>query len=73
MEHPKFRAAFDLLGCALGWKIILNCSVWRSGGPSFRLRAAPEQKGMLSELDDDHAPRRRRSRTRKRAAPRGTV
>lgn len=71
MEHPKFRAAFDLL--ELRAQVENNTELQRLAQwwAEFQASAPPEQKGMLNELDDDPAPRRRRSRPRKRAAPRG--
>lgn len=74
MEHPKFRAAFDLL--ELRAQVENNTELQRLAQwwAEFQASAPPEQKGMLNELDDDPAPRRRRSRPRKRAPRReGTV
>ncbi len=36
MEHPKFRAAFDLPLCVLKSKETRSYSAWRSGGENFR-------------------------------------
>ncbi|VDZ80786.1 poly(A) polymerase [Salmonella bongori] len=67
MEHPKFRAAFDLL--ELRAQVENNAELQRLAKwwSEFQVSAPPEQKGMLNELDDDPAPRRRRPRPRRRA------
>lgn len=67
MEHPKFRAAYDLL--ALRAEVENNAELQRLAQwwGEFRVSAPPEQKGMLNELDEDPSPRRRHRRPRKRA------
>ncbi|MNS93250.1 Poly(A) polymerase I precursor [compost metagenome] len=67
MEHPKFRAAYDLL--ALRAEIENNKELqslvqWWG---EFQVSAPPEQKGMLTNLDEEPEPRRRHRRPRKRA------
>ena len=44
MEHPKFRAAFDLLSLRAEIERNRSCSVWRSGGPSSGLRTAGAER-----------------------------
>jgi len=66
MEHPKFRAAYDLL--ALRAEVENNhelqrLSTWWS---EFQVAAPPQQKTMLNTLGDDPVPRRRTRRPRKR-------
>jgi len=68
MEHPKFRAAYDLL--ALRAEVennqeLLRLSAWWS---EFQIAAPPVQKTMLNTLGDDPATRRRPRRPRKRVA-----
>ena len=67
MEHPKFRAAYDLL--ALRAEVENNAELQRLAQwwGEFQVSAPPEQKGMLNELDEDPSPRRRHRRPRKRA------
>ena len=67
MEHPKFRAAFDLL--ALRAEIEKNQELQRLAQwwGEFQVSAPPEQKGMLTNLDEEPEPRRRHRRPRKRA------
>ncbi len=36
MEHPKFRAAYDLLLLRAEVEKITSCNVWRSGGANSR-------------------------------------
>ena len=67
MEHPKFRAAYDLL--ALRAEVEHNAELQRLAKwwGEFQVSAPPEQKDMLTDLDDEPAPRRRHRRPRKRA------
>ena len=67
MEHPKFRAAFDLL--SLRAEVERNQELQRLAQwwGEFQVSAPPEQKDMLTDLDDEPAPRRRHRRPRKRA------
>ncbi|HBC81081.1 MAG TPA: polynucleotide adenylyltransferase [Escherichia sp.] len=67
MEHPKFRAAYDLL--ALRAEIEGNHELQRlvQWWGEFQVAAPPAQKGMLDVLDDEPEARRRHRRPRKRA------
>ena len=67
MEHPKFRAAYDLL--ALRAEVENNSELNRltTWWGEFQDSAAPQQKTMLNTLGDDPDPRRRTRRPRKRA------
>ena len=66
MEHPKFRAAYDLL--ALRAEAENNHELQRltHWWGEFQVAAPPQQKTMLNTLGDDPAPRRRTRRPRKR-------
>lgn len=67
MEHPKFRAAYDLL--ALRAEVEHNAELQRLAkwwGEFEGFRAAGT-KGMLNELDEEPDVRRRHRRPRKRA------
>jgi len=66
MEHPKFRAAYDLL--ALRADVENNQELQRlsSWWSEFQVAAPPQQKNMLNTLGDDPVPRRRTRRPRKR-------
>ncbi|WP_312687475.1 polynucleotide adenylyltransferase PcnB [Kosakonia sp.] len=67
MEHPKFRAAYDLMA--------LRADAERNGElqrlvkwwGEFQVSAPPTQKDMLDNLGDEPAERRRHRRPRKRA------
>ncbi|HEY0208362.1 polynucleotide adenylyltransferase PcnB [Acerihabitans sp.] len=67
MEHPKFRAAFDLL--ALRAEVENSAELqrltqwWRE----FQEAAPPRQKSLLTTLDDDATARPRPRRPRRRA------
>lgn len=67
MEHPKFRAAYDLL--ALRAEVEGNHELQRlvQWWGEFQVAAPPAQKGMLDVLDDEPDTRRRHRRPRKRA------
>ncbi|MGK9174856.1 polynucleotide adenylyltransferase PcnB [Yokenella regensburgei] len=67
MEHPKFRAAYDLL--ALRAEIERNAELQRLAKwwGEFQVSAPPDQKEMLDDLGDEPAARRRHRRPRKRA------
>ena len=67
MEHPKFRAAYDLL--ALRAEVEGNHELQRlvQWWGEFQVAAPPAQKGMLDVLDDEPETRRRHRRPRKRA------
>ncbi|WP_208646965.1 polynucleotide adenylyltransferase PcnB [Buttiauxella warmboldiae] len=67
MEHPKFRAAYDLL--ALRAEVennqeLLRLTKWWG---EFQVAAPPAQKEMLDVLGDEPTARRRHRRPRKRA------
>ncbi|WP_312243097.1 polynucleotide adenylyltransferase PcnB [Pantoea sp.] len=66
MEHPKFRAAYDLL--ALRAEVENNAELLRlsSWWGEFQSAAPPQQKTMLNTLGDDPAPRRKTRRPRRR-------
>lgn len=66
MEHPKFRAAYDLL--ALRAEAENNHELQRltQWWGEFQVSAPPMQKGMLDVLDEEPAERRRHRRPRKR-------
>ncbi|MBS0896772.1 polynucleotide adenylyltransferase PcnB [Pantoea dispersa] len=68
MEHPKFRAAYDLL--ALRAEVennaeLLRLSQWWG---EFQSAVPTQQKTMLNTLGDDPAPRRKPRRPRRRPA-----
>lgn len=67
LEHPKFRAAYDLL--ALRAEVENNAELKRltQWWGEFQVVAPPLQKNMLNELDDEPAARRRPRRPRRRA------
>ncbi|WP_276642650.1 polynucleotide adenylyltransferase PcnB [Siccibacter turicensis] len=67
MEHPKFRAAYDLM--ALRAEAENNSELQRltRWWGEFQVAAPPHQKDMLNELDDEPAARRRTRRPRRRA------
>ncbi len=66
MEHPKFRAAYDLM--ALRAEVENNSELQRltQWWGEFQVAAPPAQKDMLNGLDDEPAARRRHRRPRKR-------
>ena len=67
LEHPKFRAAYDLL--ALRAEVERNAELQRlvNGWVSSRFPRHQIKKGCLNELDEEPSPRRRTRRPRKRA------
>lgn len=67
MEHPKFRAAYDLL--ALRAEVEHNPELQRlvQWWGEFQVAAPPAQKDMLNGLDEAPEARRRHRRPRKRA------
>ncbi len=69
MEHPKFRAAYDLL--ALRAEVENNAELHRltTWWGEYQTAEPPQQKSMLNTLGDDPAPRRPR-RPRKRSVGR---
>ncbi len=70
MEHPKFRAAYDLLELRAGAEKNGELQRLTKWWGEFRCRAA-RSKEMLNELDDEPAPRRRHRRPRKRTPRQG--
>ncbi|HKS33926.1 MAG TPA: polynucleotide adenylyltransferase PcnB [Enterobacteriaceae bacterium] len=66
MEHPKFRAAYDLL--ALRAEVEHNAELQRlvQWWGEFQVAAPPAQKDMLNGLEEEPAARRRHRRPRKR-------
>ena len=70
MEHPKFRAAYDLL--ALRAEVEENQEMLRltEWWGEFQEATPARQKNMLSTLGDDPAPRRTRQRRPRRRTPR---
>ncbi|WES70593.1 polynucleotide adenylyltransferase PcnB [Superficieibacter sp. HKU1] len=66
LEHPKFRASYDLLALRAG--IENNAELQRlvTWWGEFQVSAPPLQKDMLNNLDDEPAARRRHRRPRKR-------
>ena len=72
MEHPKFRAAYDLLVLRAQVESsaeLVRLSDWWT---AFQAKNAQEQAAMLHELGSDPAQRRRYNRPRKRA-PKGNA
>nr|WP_280921567.1 polynucleotide adenylyltransferase PcnB [Serratia fonticola] len=69
MEHPKFRAAYDLL--ALRAEVENNPEMMRLAEwwDEFQVATAARQKNMLSTLGEDPAPRRARQRRPRRRTP----
>ena len=67
MEHPKFRAAYDLLELRAGAENNGELQRLTKWWGEFQVAAPPAQKNMLDDLGDDPAPRRRNRRPRKRA------
>ncbi|UAN48697.1 polynucleotide adenylyltransferase PcnB [Serratia sp. JSRIV001] len=69
MEHPKFRAAYDLL--ALRAEVENNPEMLRLAEwwDEFQVATAARQKNMLSTLGEDPAPRRARQRRPRRRTP----
>ncbi|CDG90195.1 poly(A) polymerase I [Xenorhabdus bovienii str. puntauvense] len=68
MEHPKFRAAYDLLELRANVEPrheLKELVLWWS---EFQQATAPQQRGMISELGTD--PVRRRTRPRRSSRPR---
>ncbi|MBH1930526.1 polynucleotide adenylyltransferase PcnB [Serratia rubidaea] len=70
MEHPKFRAAYDLL--ALRAQVENNPEMQRLAEwwAEFQDATPASQKTMLGSLGEDPAPRRSRQRRPRRRAPR---
>ncbi len=67
MEHPKFRAAYDLLALRAEVENSHELQRLAQWWGEFQVSAPPMQKGMLDVLDDEPAERRRHRRPRKRA------
>ncbi len=68
MEHPKFRAAYDLL--ALRAEVEKNPELQRLSQwwGEFQAAVPVQQKTMLNTLGDDPAPRRKPRRPRRRSS-----
>lgn len=73
MEHPKFRAAYDLLELRAGAENNHELQRLTKWWGEFQVAAPPAQKDMLNDLGDDPAPRRRHRRPRKRAPRQGNA
>jgi len=67
MEHPKFRAAYDLMALRAEAENNRELQLLVQWWGEFQVSAPPAQKDMLGDLDEDPAPRRRHRRPRKRA------
>lgn len=70
LEHPKFRAAYDLLELRAGAENngeLLRLVKWWG---EFQVAPPPEQKTMLAELGSEPTTRRRYRRPRRRPAGR---
>ena len=70
MEHPKFRAAYDLLVLRAGVESSAELTRLSEWWTEFQAKNANEQATMLQELGSDPAQRRRYTRPRKRT-PKG--
>ncbi|PVZ83343.1 polynucleotide adenylyltransferase [Serratia sp. S1B] len=70
MEHPKFRAAYDLL--ALRAEVENNAEMLRlvKWWGDFQEATVGQQKNMVSALGEDPAPRRTRQRRPRSRSPR---
>ncbi|WP_194418194.1 polynucleotide adenylyltransferase PcnB [Klebsiella quasipneumoniae] len=73
MEHPKFRAAYDLLELRADAENNGELQRLTKWWGEFQVAAPPAQKDMLNDLGDDPAPRRRHRRPRKRAPRQGNA
>ncbi|MBT9432358.1 polynucleotide adenylyltransferase PcnB [Candidatus Sodalis endolongispinus] len=73
MEHPKFRAAYDLL--TLRAEVENNAELQRLSRwwGEFQVAAPPRQKNMLTTLGDDGPTRARPRRPRRRAPNRDSA
>ncbi len=70
MEHPKFRAAFDLLALRADveqHRELQSLTQWWS---EFQEATPASQKNMLGTLGDDAPPRRNRTRRPRKRVPR---
>ncbi|QCR37120.1 polynucleotide adenylyltransferase PcnB [Nissabacter sp. SGAir0207] len=70
MEHPKFRAAYDLLALraeAENNRELVQLAQWWG---EFQTATPMRQKGMLSNLGEEGSPRRSRPRRPRKRAPR---
>ncbi len=70
MEHPKFRAAYDLLVLRASVESSAELTRLSEWWTEFQAKNANEQATMLQELGSDPAQRRRYTRPRKRT-PKG--
>lgn len=67
MEHPKFRAAYDLLALRAGVENSAELQRLSDWWSEFQAKNATEQSVMLQNLGNDPTQRRRHHRSRKRA------
>lgn len=70
MEHPKFRAAFDLLALRAEVEQHRELQSLTEWWGEFQEATPASQKSMLGTLGDDAAPRRSRPRRPRKRAPR---
>lgn len=70
MEHPKFRAAFDLLALRAEVEQHRELQSLTEWWNEFQEATPASQKNMLGTLGDDVAPRRTRTRRPRKRAPR---
>ncbi|NKI74403.1 polynucleotide adenylyltransferase PcnB [Dickeya sp. CFBP 2040] len=66
MEHPKFRAAYDLLCLRAETENHQELQRLAQWWGEFQVAAPPRQQAMLNTLDDGPTPHRRSRRPRKR-------
>ncbi|WP_230479542.1 polynucleotide adenylyltransferase PcnB [Izhakiella capsodis] len=71
MEHPKFRAAYDLLALRAGVEGNTEMKRLAEWWGEFQAATPPHQKEMLNKLGNDPASRSRARRPRQRAPRRG--
>ena len=67
MEHPKFRASYDLLALRADAENNAELQRLTKWWGEFQVSAPPAQKHMLDDLGEEPAERRRHRRPRKRA------
>ncbi|WP_315710928.1 polynucleotide adenylyltransferase PcnB [Brenneria uluponensis] len=71
MEHPKFRAAYDLLALRADIEHHPELQRLTQWWGEFQVAPPPRQQVMLNSLDDGPTPHRRSRRPRKRPAAPG--
>ena len=67
IEHPKFRAAYDLLllrASAEGGAIAKHAAWWKSF-----VEGSEEQRSVIARSANKHSPRKRRSNQGRRRKP----